>query len=254
MTAQLRVNVILGGHLILQLDIHHRDYCSRAVAPPISSWAAYVWCVLPYHISSSVNLINRSLFTLSHHINTRNPPTHTPLDLYTCLWKVEILLSAASTRLVEKLVPAPLERFTWVNWTLFFYVSIPFLFQMKQLDPSDSSSPDCCCCCIHTTWLNMSLFFSYPLLTPTSHTLHCRLCARVFNRLTVFTLGTNITSGEDIGIKLESVRAAHPQLEYEARVYKTLAGGVGIPFCRWYGKEGEYNVLVMDLLGPSLED
>lgn len=102
------------------LDIHHRDYCSRAVAPPISSWAAYVWCVLPYHISSSVNLINRSLFTLSHHINTRNPPTHTPLDLYTCLWKVEILLSAASTRLVEKLVPAPLERFTWVNWTLFF--------------------------------------------------------------------------------------------------------------------------------------
>ncbi|CDS11805.1 Putative CK1/CK1/CK1-D protein kinase [Lichtheimia ramosa] len=67
-------------------------------------------------------------------------------------------------------------------------------------------------------------------------------------------LGTNITSGEDIGIKLESIRAAHPQLEYEARVYKTLAGGVGIPFCRWYGKEGEYNVLVMDLLGPSLED
>lgn len=29
---------------------------------------------------------------------------------------------------------------------------------------------------------------------------------------------------------------------------------MGIPFCRWYGKEGEYNVLVMDLLGPSLED
>ncbi len=24
--------------------------------------------------------------------------------------------------------------------------------------------------------------------------------------------------------------------------------------CRWYGTEREYNVLVMDLLGPSLED
>ena len=25
-------------------------------------------------------------------------------------------------------------------------------------------------------------------------------------------------------------------------------------FCRWYGQERDYNVLVMDLLGPSLED
>ncbi|CAO3689874.1 unnamed protein product [Rhizopus stolonifer] len=67
-------------------------------------------------------------------------------------------------------------------------------------------------------------------------------------------LGTNIMSAEDIAVKLESVRAAHPQLEYEARVYKTLAGGVGIPFVRWYGREGDFNVLVMDLLGPSMED
>lgn len=32
----------------------------------------------------------------------------------------------------------------------------------------------------------------------------------------------------------------------------TLAAG--IPNVRWFGTEGEYNVLVMDLLGPSLED
>ncbi|KAK9449589.1 kinase-like domain-containing protein [Limtongia smithiae] len=67
-------------------------------------------------------------------------------------------------------------------------------------------------------------------------------------------LGTNIISGEEVAIKLESVRAKHPQLEYEARVYKILAGGVGIPFVRWYGTECEHNAMVIDLLGPSLED
>lgn len=67
-------------------------------------------------------------------------------------------------------------------------------------------------------------------------------------------LGTNIISGEEVAIKLESVKAKHPQLEYEAKVYKTLAGGVGIPFVRWFGVECDYNAMVIDLLGPSLED
>ncbi|KAG5455896.1 MAG: putative casein kinase I, partial [Olpidium bornovanus] len=66
--------------------------------------------------------------------------------------------------------------------------------------------------------------------------------------------GTNIVNGEEVAIKLESVRAKHPQLVYEARVYKNLAGGVGIPFVRWSGTECEYNAMVIDLLGPSLED
>jgi casein kinase I family protein HRR25 len=35
---------------------------------------------------------------------------------------------------------------------------------------------------------------------------------------------------------------------------QTLAGGVGVPFVRWYGIECDYNAMVMDLLGPSLED
>lgn len=67
-------------------------------------------------------------------------------------------------------------------------------------------------------------------------------------------LGTNIISGEDVAIKLESVKAKHPQLEYEAKVYRSLCGGVGIPFVRWFGKECDYNAMVIDLLGPSLED
>ena len=67
-------------------------------------------------------------------------------------------------------------------------------------------------------------------------------------------LGVNIISGEEVAIKLESIKAKHPQLEYEAKVYKTLAGGVGVPFVRWFGRECDYHAMVIDLLGPSLED
>lgn len=66
--------------------------------------------------------------------------------------------------------------------------------------------------------------------------------------------GTNLISGEEVAIKLESIRSRHPQLDYESRVYRYLSGGVGIPFIRWFGREGEYNAMVIDLLGPSLED
>ena len=67
-------------------------------------------------------------------------------------------------------------------------------------------------------------------------------------------LGTNIISGEEVAIKVESVKAKYPQLLYESRVYKALAGNVGVPAVRWYGTELEYNAMVLDLLGPSLED
>jgi len=67
-------------------------------------------------------------------------------------------------------------------------------------------------------------------------------------------IGTNVQTGEEIAIKLESIKSKHPQLLYESKLYKILAGGVGIPNVHWYGVEGDYNVMVIDLLGPSLED
>ncbi|OAY27107.1 casein kinase 1-like protein 1 [Manihot esculenta] len=67
-------------------------------------------------------------------------------------------------------------------------------------------------------------------------------------------LGTNIQTNEEVAIKLEGVKTKHPQLLYESKLYRILQGGTGIPNVRWFGVEGEYNVLVMDLLGPSLED
>ncbi|XP_062167420.1 casein kinase 1-like protein 10 [Alnus glutinosa] len=67
-------------------------------------------------------------------------------------------------------------------------------------------------------------------------------------------LGVNVQSGEEVAVKLESVKTKHPQLHYESKLYMLLQGGTGIPHLKWFGVEGEYNVMVIDLLGPSLED
>lgn len=67
-------------------------------------------------------------------------------------------------------------------------------------------------------------------------------------------LGTNIQTNEEVAIKLESAKTRYPQLAYEYRIYRTLQTQKGIPTLRWFGREGDYNVLIMDLLGPSLED
>ncbi|KAF3664480.1 Casein kinase I isoform epsilon [Capsicum annuum] len=67
-------------------------------------------------------------------------------------------------------------------------------------------------------------------------------------------LGANVQTNEEVAIKLENVKTKHPQLLYEAKLYKILQGGTGVPNLKWFGVEGDYNVLVMDLLGPSLED
>jgi casein kinase 1 len=66
--------------------------------------------------------------------------------------------------------------------------------------------------------------------------------------------GTNVHTGEDVAIKLEPLQSKHPQLLYESKIYRVLQGGYGIPAVKWFGTEGDYNVLVIDLLGPSLED
>merc|ERR1712242_66578 len=67
-------------------------------------------------------------------------------------------------------------------------------------------------------------------------------------------IGTNVQTQDEVTIKLESIKSKHPQLLYESKLYKILAGGVGVPNVHWYGVEGDYNVMVIDLLGPSLED
>jgi len=67
-------------------------------------------------------------------------------------------------------------------------------------------------------------------------------------------LGLNTQTNEEVAVKLESVSSRHPQLMYECKLIKLLQGGPGLPGVLWYGTESNYNVMVMDLLGPSLED
>eukprot|EP00448_Togula_jolla_P019092 CAMPEP_0170577196 /NCGR_PEP_ID=MMETSP0224-20130122/4796_1 /TAXON_ID=285029 /ORGANISM="Togula jolla, Strain CCCM 725" /LENGTH=403 /DNA_ID=CAMNT_0010900087 /DNA_START=18 /DNA_END=1229 /DNA_ORIENTATION=+ len=61
-------------------------------------------------------------------------------------------------------------------------------------------------------------------------------------------------TGEELAVKLESTKSRHPQLMYEAKLLKHLQGVPGIANVHFCDVEGDYNVMVMDLLGPSLED
>ena len=67
-------------------------------------------------------------------------------------------------------------------------------------------------------------------------------------------LAMNIQTGEEVAVKIETANTKHPQLLYEAKLLKHLQGGPGIPTVLHCDTEGDYNVMVMDLLGPSLED
>ncbi|CAN6463028.1 unnamed protein product [Victoria cruziana] len=67
-------------------------------------------------------------------------------------------------------------------------------------------------------------------------------------------LAAHVETNEVVAVKLEKCKTKHPQLFYESKLYKLLQGGSGIADTRWSGVDGEYNALVLDLLGPSLED
>ncbi|KAJ3725817.1 CK1/CK1/CK1-G protein kinase [Lentinula raphanica] len=66
--------------------------------------------------------------------------------------------------------------------------------------------------------------------------------------------GTNLLNSQTVAIKFEPRKAEAPQLRDECRSYRILAGCTGIPQIYHFGQEGLHNILVIDLLGPSLED
>jgi casein kinase 1 delta/casein kinase I family protein HRR25 len=66
--------------------------------------------------------------------------------------------------------------------------------------------------------------------------------------------GTDLSSGEEVAIKLTFVRDNPEVLRGEKDTYEALDGGVGIPQVQWFGQECDFYALVIDALGPSLED
>jgi len=65
--------------------------------------------------------------------------------------------------------------------------------------------------------------------------------------------GVNKTTNEEVAIKLEPANTDQPQLIYEYKIYKILQGGYGFPKIYEFENDSKYNILIMDLLGSSIE-
>lgn len=66
--------------------------------------------------------------------------------------------------------------------------------------------------------------------------------------------GVNLLNSQQVAIKFEPRKCEAPQLRDEYRSYRILTGIDGIPRAYFFGQEGVHNILIIDLLGPSLED
>lgn len=67
-------------------------------------------------------------------------------------------------------------------------------------------------------------------------------------------LGTHTVAGKEVAIKLQPTVPRNSPIRQESKIYKTLSGSPGIPWIMWSGKHGDFDVMILDLLGPSLED
>ena len=67
-------------------------------------------------------------------------------------------------------------------------------------------------------------------------------------------LGKDIRTGAEVALKIGRAGHSTSRINHEYNVYKKTAGSTGIPSVRWYGKEGHFEVIVLDHLGTSLGD
>lgn len=66
--------------------------------------------------------------------------------------------------------------------------------------------------------------------------------------------GINLLTNQQVAVKFEPRKCEAPQLRDEYRSYRILSEANGVPKAYFFGQEGVHNILVIDLLGPSLED
>jgi hypothetical protein len=83
-----------------------------------------------------------------------------------------------------------------------------------------------------------------------------RIASSVFRAVSVREDGEEYDprSGKEVAIKIKDIRGKHRPLQAEHDVHHSLKGGIGIPFVHSYETTNNKEVMMMDLLGPSLED
>ena len=62
----------------------------------------------------------------------------------------------------------------------------------------------------------------------------------------------NIITNQPYTVKLELAVEGGSSVEREYYTLTELVNITGLPRARWFGRESNYNALVIDLLGPSL--
>jgi len=79
-----------------------------------------------------------------------------------------------------------------------------------------------------------------------SHKIGCGSFGEIF-------LGVDLRTNERVAIKVENRQTKYPQLLDEYAIYRGMSRGVGVPQAIWCGSNSNVHIMVMDLLGDSLE-
>lgn len=66
--------------------------------------------------------------------------------------------------------------------------------------------------------------------------------------------GRDIRTGVEVALKIANAGQSPTRLNHEYNVYTSIVGSVGTSSVLWYGKEGLYEVIVLEHLGNSLGD
>ena len=67
-------------------------------------------------------------------------------------------------------------------------------------------------------------------------------------------LAIDLQTGKEVAVKFESKAVRRPQVIEEAKLLREFEYEPNFPKFLYYGSEGDYFIMVIELLGPCLED